>query len=62
MEGTLESTGENIATLYRYYRQTIKNFDDLRLIVGHLPGFMEIADRNNREVIIEIWLRKKETS
>jgi hypothetical protein len=54
-----EKTGENLAILYRYYRQPVKTLNELKQIMGHMLGFMEIADNNNRDVIIEIWFRQR---
>ncbi len=58
----MEAGVRNAAEIYRYYRETIKTPDDLRRIVAHFPGFMEIADRNDRVVVVEIWFRVRETS
>ena len=54
----MDAISEN-AVLFRYYRQTIRTMEDLKRLVSHMVGFMEIAKENNREVIFEVWFRKE---
>jgi hypothetical protein len=44
---------------YRAYCLPITDKDDLRMLVAHLPGFMDTADANERQMIVEVWYDAK---
>jgi hypothetical protein len=47
---------------YRAYSLPIADKDDLRMLVAHLPGFMDTADANERQMVVEVWYCHKPTS
>jgi len=41
---------------YRIYGVEIEDQEDLRCLIAHLSQFLDTADRNDKKMVIEIWL------
>jgi len=62
MTNTAIKSAERTDVRYRAYCLPITDKDDLRMLVAHLPGFMDTADANDRQMVIEVWYDHKPTS
>ena len=47
---------------HRAYRLPMQDQDDLRMLIAHLPGFMDTAEANERQMVVEVWYCHKPTS
>jgi hypothetical protein len=52
----MEKKTEQEKGAYRIYGVEIEDQDDLRCLEEHLPQFLDTADRNDKKMVIEIWL------
>ena len=59
MASTAEKSAVKTNGRYRAYCLPIIDKDDLRQLVAHLPGFMDTADANERQMTVEIWYDTK---
>jgi hypothetical protein len=50
----VKSAGSNVEC-YKAYCLPITDKDDLHMLVAHLPGFMDTAEANNRQMVVEIY-------
>jgi len=46
----------------KLYEMEVRDQFDLRSLVEHLPQFMDTADRNDRVMVVEVWMDKKSES
>jgi hypothetical protein len=47
---------------YRAYRLPIEDKDDLRMLIAHLPNFLDTAEANERQMVVEVWYITAPTS
>lgn len=62
MTSTKEKNAATSNGRYKAYCLPIADKDDLRMLIAHLPGFMDTADANERQMVVEIWYDHKPTS
>jgi len=55
MINTTEKNAGSNGGHYRAYCLPITDKDDLRMLIAHLPGFMDTAEANLRQMVVEIY-------
>ena len=55
MTNSTARNAESNGARYRAYCLPITDKDDLHMLVAHLPGFMDTAEANLRQMVVEIY-------
>ena len=62
MTNSTARNAESNGARYRAYCLPMQDQDDLRMLIAHLPGFMDTAEANERQMVVEVWYCHKPTS